>query len=374
MMNKRTYGLLLLLAMVSNGFAEKAKTQNRKVSTSEVILKILLGGDEQVKNVSPRTRKYIEKVFDERGLSDTEKVAMFEINNGGMQSLNAAAGKLIFFPEMIFLLPLVADMLEKSVISQEEGDEYYTLNIRMGRSPYSFKLKAKNSAMENMVRAVLEHECGHLYHKHYEKFSLKDIALQATAISLFWYLISLDRKINNHNEKVDKTTYQELTHVFNRAEEYQNTIIVSLITVFVGFPIVKALFKGEYQSSVEKEWEADSFVTDDVDRLKGAARFFMIIEEMMHYIYSYESQIIRFYAWKQEIEPHEFYAQNKIWCQRWVFSSWINQSHPIVEDRIQKFKERIAFITDQKFEDVVLQDRSDYTLDVYHDGEIIAAL
>lgn len=366
MMNKRTYGLLLLLTTVSNGFAIK---EERKKTNSERLTMWLLG--DAFKEVAPGSRTYIEDIFANKGIENVSDIPMYEmIDSSGMQCPNAAIAKIGAMPEMVMLFPFIADMIEKSVVSESKTDEYYTTQIRFGCSPYSLKLTIKNKDVESMVRGVLEHESGHMKHKHLKIMSKGQVIASSLFISAVALYIYLNKEILKNPPL--KVAPEELKEDY---KELVSNCVLGGTVAFVSFAeIIEALKQGRFLNSVEKEWEADATVSDDVDTLKGAARFFIILDTMCEYIYSYQSSIIRFYAWKKGIKPHEFYAQNKLWCQRWVFSDWFNPSHPPIEKRIEKIKERIAQLTDKEVADVNLFDHSNYAIDVYNDGKIVAAL
>lgn len=362
---------LVLFSFLSMGIHGKIEARER--SYSELILKGLLGWEAHFKDLSPKSRLYVEDVFRKKGLQSPESIAMFEMHKAGMQDINAAAGKLTLLPEMVILFPLIVDMLEKVALSDEEENDFYILNVRQGRSPYSLKITIKKELLELMVRSVLEHESGHLYHKHYEKFSPLEMLLRGSGISILWYFIYKSHHDLQRMKMLPPIDFCDQIKRFEAQKSYTEAVVLtSIISFFVGIPTLKAIFHGKYPTSIDKEFEADQFVTDDVGQLRALVLFFKIADEILHYIGSYESIVIRWWAWKQGISPEEFYENNRYFCQRYIFSSNIFiPSHPTFHERIEKIKERISVLTGQAVDQISFENQPQYKIEIYRDGSLV---
>lgn len=248
---------------------------------------------------------------------------------------NAAAMKAesIFLSiRYLYLTSTTLDILEHLVLNEE--NQTYTLTYIAPYSPYTMKVVLTKQKAERMMRAIIEHELGHLYYPHH----CRKYAPMVLAKLGLWLGVALIGLYNTYKGYLFSSVICGYAFNWN-----QVLIFLGVYNLIIQ---CKMLFNSSFISSAKWEEEADEFIAADRGILQGMIAFQEIALKAQTYIYSYTNWWIRLHAWFKRMDCAEFVKANRKIAHGYFekSSSFGEAYHPMQEDRIARLQERITQI------------------------------
>lgn len=243
---------------------------------------------------------------------------------------NAAALKNSTPTKYLYLTSTSLDILEHLVFNEE--NHTYTLTCIALNSPYTMKVTLTKKRAERMMRAIIEHELGHLYFdNHCRQYAPKVLVKAGLGLSVAWMGVYKDFVV----------PVVPLPTVWS----YEINWPVFLISVgaYYAFMNLLMLTNSSFIDSSKWEEEADEFITSDHGILRGAILFQEIALKSQIYVYSYANWWVRLHAWWKGMDCAEFVKTYRESAHgHFERSSSVGQAyHPLHETRITRFNERI---------------------------------
>jgi hypothetical protein len=276
--------------------------------------------------IDPKVVQYVVGIMNEKN-AQLERPAFATIIIMNLPELflntpNAAALKSSTSTKYLFLTSTSLDILEHLVFNEE--NHTYTLTCIAPNSPYTMKVTLTKKRAERMMRAIIEHELGHLYFEnHCRPYAPK--ALVKAGLGLFVSAIGI---YNKSGHEID----WPLWLIFGGAYyTYLNAVMLS---------------NSSFINSSKWEQEADEFITNDSGTLQGGILFQELALKAQIYIYSYSNWLIRLHAWWKRMDCAEFVKTHRESAHaHFERSSSIGEAyHPLHETRIARFNERIEIL------------------------------
>lgn len=226
--------------------------------------------------------------------------------------------------------------------------------------PYGdYKIEANISKrrLEKMLRALIDHELGHIFYKdhcrQYRPFVLgKFYASLAIGIGswLWWRSLAVDDSYKIVKKICAGGTIAALCYNYCTSQMYETLNWTSV-----------AAYKWQEQ-------EADDFITSDIELLKAAVLFHEIDLKTHEYIYC-DTKSIQFFALCKRMSSVEYTKKYPMFAHR-LMEPWklCHAVHPVPQKRIDRFKERIEELKVQGYKDVQVDPA---TITVYKGDQII---
>ena len=308
--------------------------------------------------IDPHVVQYVVGIMNEKnaqlGKPAFGTIFIFKLPELFINIPNAMAVKDNTARQFLYLTSTTLDILEHLVCDPEA--QTYTLTCIAPRSPYTMKVVLTKKPAERMMRALIEHELGHLYHPHHcRKYApvvlvKASIGLITAWIGVYYYFVSHASPFFIHGITIDWPLF------------------------LMGFGMYYALAyfiqltNSSFTSSKNWEQEADEFIANDPKILHGMILFQEIMLQAQTYIYSYSNWWIKFHAWWKWMDCAEFVRQNRVAAHKYFErSSPLGEAyHPMPEERIGRFKERIGQLTAENMPEI-----EPISIIIYHGTRIV---
>ena len=284
--------------------------------------------------IDPKIVQYIVGIMNEKnaqlGKPAFATIIIMNLPELFLNIPNAAALKNSTPTKYLYLTSTSLDILEHLVFNEE--NHTYTLTCIAPNSPYTMKVTLTTKRAERMMRAIIEHELGHLYFDNHCRQYVPKVLVKA-GLCLIVTSIGVYKK------------FVAPVIVLPTMWGYPIDWPVSLISVGAYYTVMNLLMllNSSFTDSSKWEEEADEFITSDHEILQGAILFQEIALKSQIYIYSYANWWVRLHAWWKGMDCAEFVKTYRETAHaHFERSSFVGEAyHPLHETRINRFNERI---------------------------------
>lgn len=217
----------------------------------------------------------------------------------------------------------MCDVIESVVYDPQAT--HYTLKLVNQKSSYMIMITFPKSRIHQIILSCLQHELGHLYYKDHSKFDRWE-ALVGVIWGAAWVGGTI-WKMYNDNKKDGKAW---------KASELDKGLLESGI-ILTGSGIYM-LWNSTSKTSLQKEIEADAFVSSYPALLYNRIARFKIAELEDIYLHSYNSSWAKNGAWWNKVDVKEYVKNNPEKAYR---LHGFLQTHPSHQTRYTKYQERL---------------------------------
>lgn len=284
--------------------------------------------------IDPKVVEYVVAIMKEKNAQLNHEafttVYIMKLGEIFINVPNACAVKNHTAYQYLFLTSTTLDILEHLVF--DEHTQTYTLTMIAQYSPYTMKVVLPKQRGERMMRALIEHELGHLFNEHHCRKYAPTLLLQVAILKMVVGFALYEKFIAHSVLSVGEWL----------ALDWPCALLGAIIVYGVSY-IIPALRNSSFISSDKWEEEADEFITSDKEILTGAILFQEISLKAQTYIYSYTNNWIRLHAWWKRLDCAEFVKRYRKSAHKYFERSAVygDAYHPLQEDRIARFQKRM---------------------------------